>query len=289
MILSLLNLQIITNKVVSFTETSKLAQKIKEANDEQLKSASNITLDDLLNLKNLPRQPSPKFSAWNNLHFSESHLEFYNDGATSSSTNINNRSNMFRQKFDSIMEPDVSSFEESNSLSSSKENNFAEHKLKLLESNFEQVSMANYIDEPTLHKCIQAYRERFGKAEIYMQVLFDDINDSLNRLVECQGDLFEEIDEMFNSSSDLSNQIESDAISTSSSNNLCEHEQCVRSKRLNHVLVKQNRLLVQEKLSHLNMTFSSLRKNLINLFTTSLVISSLKQVNIFGSFSHILG
>ena len=53
-----------------------------------------------------------------------------------------------------------------------------------------------------------------------MQVLFDDINDSLNRLVECQGDLFEEIDEMFNSSSDLSNQIESDAISTSSSNKI---------------------------------------------------------------------
>ena len=273
--------------MVSFTETSKLAQKLKEANDEQLKSVSNITLDDLLNLKNLPRQPSQKFSAWNNLHFSESHLEFYNDGATSSSTNIHNRSNMFRQKFDSIMEPDVSSFEESNSLSSSKENNFAEHKLKLLESNFEQVSMANYVDEPTLHKCIEAYRERFGKAEIYMQVLFDDINDSLNRLVECQGDLFEEIDEMFNSSkscSDLSNQIESDAISTSSSNNLCEHEECVRSKRLNHVLVKQNRLLVQAKLSHLNMTFSSLRKNLINLVTTSSVISSLKQVNILVLF-----
>jgi len=236
-----------------------------------------MTLDELLKLKNLPRQPVTKYSAWANLHYSNNHLDINDNHDSSPSKNMPRRTSLFQKQLDS----ESSSFDETSSLSSSQEN-FAEHKLKLLESNFEQVAMANYIDEPTLQKCIESNREKFRKAEIYMQVLFEDINESLIRLVECQGDLFEEIDDIINtskSSSELSNQNEADVISTSSSNN-CEHEECTRSKKLNHLLIKQNKLLVQEKLSHLNMTFSSLRKNLINLVTTSSIISSLKQVNI---------
>ena len=267
---------------MSFTATSKLAQDLRDKNEEELKSASNLTIDEVLNVKNLPMQPTSKYAAWANLRNTENGMQYYQQDAPKNMLLNQKRASFFQKRFDSIKDSvDSSSLDEltNSNMSLLQENSSANHKLRILESNFSQISMANYADEKTLQKCIEIYKEKFQKTDSYMRILFDEMNDNLIKLVEYQGELFDEIDEAFDLkrcklNSESSNQDEVDLSSCSN----CEHELCTKSRHLNKSCIKQNKFLVQEKLNKLNKTFDSLKINLINLVTTSSILSSLKQV-----------
>jgi hypothetical protein len=117
---------------------------------------------------------------------------------------------------------------------------YAEHKLKVLESNFDQISMAHSIDEQIIQNCVDLYREKFVKTDAYMNLLFEEISGYLIKLIGCQNELFNELE--------------------------------------NKKGIKMNKALMQENIQSLNKSIASLRKTVICLVTTSGMISALKQV-----------
>ena len=117
---------------------------------------------------------------------------------------------------------------------------YAEHKLKVLESNFDQISMAHNIDEQIIQNCVDLYREKFVKTDTYMNLLFEEISGYLIKLIGCQNELFNELE--------------------------------------NKKGIKMNKALMQESIQSLNKSIASLRKTVICLVTTSGMISALKQV-----------
>ena len=132
---------------------------------------------------------------------------------------------------------------------------YVEHKLKVLESNFDQISMAHNIDEQIIQNCVDLYREKFVKTDTYMNLLFEEISGYLIKLIGCQNELF--------------NELEINKASNAKNSNKQNEEQ---------TRIKKNKVLMQENINNLNKTIASLRKTVISLVTTSGMISALKQV-----------
>ena len=263
---------------------------------------ANLTIDDVLNLRNLPVQPTSKYAAWSNRHNMDSNLQHYQQDLGVSASLSQKRASFYQKKFTSVYESGSSSSLDDPSFGSFQQDNaYTEHKLKVLESNFDQISMAHHSDEHAIQMCIDAYKEKFKKTDAYMQILFEDINSQLIKLVECHAELYDEIDQAQglvkceqvaarnngtisqtvasqDESSCFANEMELSGSGTSVN---CTHEACgSMSGKFDFKMVKANKILVQDTLSRLNKTFASLRKNMINLVTTSSIISSLKQVKL---------
>jgi hypothetical protein len=217
--------------ILCFTSLSEFASKLKSNVDEQLKSASDLSIDDVLNI-------NPSSQLWSN------YLTLRKgENSITDQTSLTNR-NALSQRSSSFAANEIS-----DSLSSSSFDDqysgvmnmaYAEHKLKVLESNFDQISMAHSIDEQIIQNCVDLYREKFVKTDAYMNLLFEEISGYLIKLIGCQNELFNELE--------------------------------------NKKGIKMNKALMQENIQSLNKSIASLRKTVICLVTTSGMISALKQV-----------
>ena len=103
--------------------------------------------------------------------------------------------------------------------------------------------------------CLDRHKEKFFKTDLYLNSLFDEIADFLNKLVNCVNDL---------------NRIESnDSMATSETTDSGGHM---------FGLTKLDKKSIQDNLNNLNKTVGLARKSMIELVITSTMIGSLKQV-----------
>lgn len=100
--------------------------------------------------------------------------------------------------------------------------------------------------------CLDRHKEKFFKTDSYLNSLFDEIADFLNKLVNCVNDL---------------NRIESNS-------------SMVTSDSDSHMygLTRLDKKSIQDNLNNLNKTVGLARKSMIELVITSTMIGSLKQV-----------
>jgi len=149
-----------------------------------------------------------------------------------------------------------------------------EHRLKTLESNFNQVAMAYHTDEQVLNSCIAIYRDKYKKSSVYLNLLFEEISNSLGRmavaLLESEGES-EACEERNVIGSNL-NECESEKLSwigTRSSTG---------SKNVVGKGGTWSKKLLQEDLSLVNKELIKMKTKLLECITTSSMIAGLKQV-----------
>ena len=186
-----------------------------------------------------------------------------------------------------------------------------EHRLKLLETCFNQIAMAHHSDQQLVQSCIEIYKEKYQKADKYMNLLFDEMNGSLNRIVNCFNDNTTmpmqkrsakdyasgrrrssrySISEQMSINDDysyLNDAVSSQEVFPGSGSPF--DEALAKSVNSNDLicLTKRDKKCIQENLNVINRTMSQMRKNIISLITSSSMISGVKQVR--TSFAgHIL-
>jgi hypothetical protein len=261
----------------------------------------------VLNIIELPPSLPSKLELWKNKQ------------PSASSANTNRRSlflpgkmpqysfceSMNSCSFDEQLMPSASASGSTFSLNNSNLNGTnqksTEHKLKVLESNFNQIAMSHYLDEQLVQTCIDMYREKYKKIDNHMQLLFDEINSSLNKVVaqintspfmsescslaasrtsnsdECikVSSKSQSVDSRSNSSYNLYN----DSINNS---NVCLTNSSDSGNGGNNSNTRVGKI-IQENLNSLKKNMINLRKSVIDMITTSSTISGLKQVG-FRSF-----
>ena len=121
-----------------------------------------------------------------------------------------------------------------------------EHKLKTLESNFNQIAMAYHTDEEVIESCIDIYRDKFVKCNNHVSLIFEEIGEKLNKLAK-----------FLDPNSSSTEGIEED---TQNSQKIAE-------------------LFILDNITSLSKDMIQLRRKFANLITTSSMISGLKQVN----------
>ncbi len=268
--------------IINYTSISKFASKLKELNDEQLRSASNLTIDDVLNIIELPPSLPSKLELWKNKQSTySSSFNRKSLGLCGKSVSICENSNTC--SFDEKL-PTENSSNASISISnlySSPEN---EHKLKVLESNFNQIAMSHYLDEQLVQTCIDMYKEKYNKLDNHINLLFDEINGSLNKLV-CQinknnQSLVKNNDDIVNSENNINKNLGSTSKSASLDSSFNLNDSNLLSNNNNdstNSLNSTNSRFLQENLNCLKRDLINLRKAVIDMITTSSTISGLKQ------------
>jgi hypothetical protein len=168
-----------------------------------------------------------------------------------------------------------------------------EHKLKLLESNFDQIAMAYHSDKHQIQSSIDTFTERFKRADTEMVSLFATINDSLNKAVNCLNEN--------NSSSNRNNDTSLLRASWRANKYNRKSSQCSTENPLDELaapldliedsetssllITKKDKKCMQEHLNVINKALIQLRKNVCCLVANSSVVSGLKQViQSFSSF-----
>lgn len=211
--------------MIHFTNISKLSDQLQnESRDAS--SKLNVTIDDILNVVDEP-VPVPNRTP----------------------LTYRNRNQMRRHS--SISTDNNSSINEETIYTCYEDTHLNDHKLKQLESNFNQIAMAHHSDEQVVENNIELYKDKYKKANTFMDLLFDEITTSINKMLSC---LINEQPEFL--TNDTSNELNT-------------------SKTYSSLKYKK---LMQENLNLLNKTIERVRKNLICLVTTSSTISGLKQV-----------
>lgn len=225
--------------MVSFTSISRLSGQIQNEKINNMKSCSTLTIDDVLNVIDSPVAVNKTPISCRNLRRNSSLVDNYG----------------------SINEETVSSSFDN------------EQKLKLLESNFNQIAMAHHTDEQSVGTNLEIYRDKYKKANTYMDLLFDEVTNSINKMLNL---LINEQLENGNDSSMSCNSMNHKSLSIDSNYDCNISSHCSTNAKSSSVKYKR---LMQENLSLLNKTIERVRKNLICLVTTSSTISGLKQVN----------
>ena len=129
-----------------------------------MKSTAKIDIDDILNIHELPQLPTNKFSAREAIRSRDTFRKRY-------SSRQNSLSLTGQSSFDENL--------------SSENQTVNEHRVKLLESNFNQIVMSQNTDENLLKICLENYNEKFHKSDQHTNILFEEIFLILNRLVNC--------------------------------------------------------------------------------------------------------
>ncbi len=225
---------------------SKFATKLKASNDEQMRLASDLSIDDILNIIELT--PAPTHS-----------MSFRTSASWKSRTSVAPRQNS-----------NSSSFDESatSSATSSQSAALNEHRLKVLESNFNQIAISYHLDDKLLQTNIDKYREKYLKTMKYINLLFDDLDKSVNRVVY-------ELNELTSSSKLSTNFLnESEDLMIGE-----ELEMVNKSFESNHQssLSTQSKKMLQEHMNFINKDVKMLRKHFSSIIGISGLISSLKQ------------
>jgi hypothetical protein len=279
--------------IINYTSISKFASKLKELNDEQLRSASNLTIDDVLNIIELPPSLPSKLELWKNKQ--STYTASFNRkslGLCGKSFSICENSNAC--SFDEKISTKNSSncYFSTNNLFSLPEN---EHKLKVLESNFNQIAMSHYLDEQLVQTCIEMYKEKYNKLDNHINLLFEEINGSLNKLVSQintnNHNLVKNNDD-FHGENNKNGSYGSSSKSSSldSSYNLNDSNLVLYNSNNNdsiNSLNSTNSRFLQENLNCLKRDLTNLRKAVIDMITTSSTISGLKQVFLFIYTDHV--
>lgn len=263
-------------KVIEFTSLSKLASNLKETANEDLKSAINLSIDDFLNTrtnqnhslsleqmmnKQAAQQQPPRRPAFartksmltrpNSICLTDSAASSFEDTASSSST--------------SGYLDEISS---SSSQSQSQQPDTYDHKLKVLESNFNQIAIGHHSDETLIDMCLDKYSERFFKADSYLSYLFDDLGNFLNKVVNC-------LNELDHVEPCPPPTLQQDMEMLLDCADLPADEPAAESV---FALPKTKKKFLQENLNSLNKTIALARKSMIDLVITSTTIGGLKQV-----------
>ena len=262
---------------------AKLATNIK--NNDQ----TELSIDQILNLIESPA-PSTSFTSavasfWNK----KNPNQVENDQSFS---HLNKMRNSFKNtKHDESTSPSSSFEDHSNTTNRA----LAEHKIKVLESNFNQIALAYHSDESVLKACIDIYKDKYKRSSSHMGLIFEEIHSTLNRLVSF---LNEEIDHSSNemqqrfsidlNQDDLQPTLNSNKYSdffntksTSIESNASFSEipdSNTHSNYLNLVVTQKNKRFLQENLNCLNNGIFQLKSKMDDLITTSSMISGLKQV-----------
>lgn len=161
-----------------------------------------------------------------------------------------------------------------------------EHRLKLLESNFNQISIGHHTDEKLIEMCLEKYKEKFFKTDAYLSFLYDEINNFLNKLVNCLNDLNKLDKEGYPNNgtySCLSKEMAGASNVKYSSlddagNNSCSIDTASDIDPSALTFSKANKKFLQDNLNNLNKTVTLARKSMIDLIITSTMIGGLKQV-----------
>lgn len=216
-----------------------------------------MSIDDILNIYDRPSSPVPSCASSNKVEF----------------RNRDKFRNQFKSRPESFCATEQSSFDE-NSQSQIENIALLEHRLKVLESNFNQIIMTQNSDDKLVQVCLDKYKEQFQKTDQYINVLFEEILNLLNKIVNCLNDMPVKSLSDFRMSSLKSNR------SSLDENNDSEYmDDCVAQSQV--YLTKTNKKYLQDNLNNLNKTIGLLRKNMIDLTITSSMIGGLKQVNNF--------
>jgi hypothetical protein len=164
-----------------------------------------------------------------------------------------------------------------------------EHKLKLLESNFDQIAMAYHSDQHQIQSSIDIFTERFKRADTEMTSLFDSISDSLNKVVNC----LNENNNSSNSSNDANilkaswradkyNRKSSQCSTENPVDEMSTAVDLIEDSNTSPVLItRKSKKCMQEHLNTINKAIIQLKKNFCCLVSSSSVISGLKQVKYF--------
>lgn len=148
----------------------------------------------------------------------------------------------------------------------------AEHKLKILESNFNQIALAYHTEAATLQSCIAMYREKFTRADTHAELLFEAINKSLNGLANFLHSK-EEIIRPIEPPTKVSRQTSlrtNHSIDSATS----EDDQPITKHRISH----KSRKFIHERIVTLHKEVSLLKVKLADLLNTSSMVAGLKQV-----------
>lgn len=143
-----------------------------------------------------------------------------------------------------------------------------EHRLKLLETNFNQISIGHHTDESLVETCLDKYKEKFFKADTYLNTLFDELAADLNKLVNCVNDL----GRLGNGGG------EKDRENSEQAADLLDEKNNNKDNLAYYGLTRSNKKFIQDNLNHLHRTIDLVRKSMIELVITSTMIGSLKQV-----------
>lgn len=119
-----------------------------------------------------------------------------------------------------------------------------EHKLKILESNFNQIAMAYHTDDKIIESCIDIYRDKFLKSNNHVNLIFNEIDEKLNKLAKL----------------------------LDSNNCLDSTEDFQNNENISDIFLLEN-------INALSTEMFKLKRKFSNLITTSSMISGLTQVN----------
>lgn len=186
---------------------------------------------------------------------------------------------------------------------------YSEHRLKLLESNFNQISISHHTDQKLIDLCIDRYKEKFFKTDSYVSKLFDDMNQMLQKLVNCLNELNRMESEKYQQhqqrqhdhnqngsldTGDAAAAMYDDEYYLKSYNSILEMDETEQNQTnllsINETLnnyssgstaIKANKKFLQENLNTLNKIANLVRKSMIDMVITSNMIGGLKQVTLF--------
>ena len=167
-----------------------------------------------------------------------------------------------------------------------------EHRLRLLQSNFDQISVSYHTDKDLVTKCIETYQERFQRLDDSSSGLFDEAKQILNKLVDllnelpppstCSGCYTEDNDSNNNKNASEQRSKCRILINSASIDSNCSCMSDLRNEMTGadsslHRLSQRSRKFMQESLSRLNGLNKQLQKNMLNAVATTSLLSALKQ------------
>lgn len=120
--------------------------------------------------------------------------------------------------------------------------------------------------------CLDKYKEKFFKTDSYLNMLFDEIGEFLNKLANCLNELNRSEKEPNILVNEQSLDELGGAEPTSPKHLSASKEEAT------FALTKAKKKFMQENLNSLNKTISLARKSMIDLIITSTMIGGLKQV-----------
>jgi len=251
--------------MISSTSLSKLATKIKRKN---LDSTKGLSIDQVLNLVDTKSEASTSFTS--------TVASFWSKGRTDETTpgqhlpELNKMRSVFKaSRANSISQS--KSFDEHTTLTN---RNLMEQRLKTLESNFNQITMAYHTDEQVLNSCIEIYRDKYRKSSVHIELLFEEISDSLGHmavlLMESDDVSIREDDVNKNETEKNLNEPEKEIFLSQIKNSNDQQETMKK-------YANRSKKLLQENLGSLNKELLKLKTKVIELISTSSMITGLKQ------------
>lgn len=252
------------NPTITSTTMSKLAKKIKKKKDQDLISACDLSIDEVLDLTEKP-VPSATFAT--------AVASFWSKGKLNKTENdqpdekhIDKMRGIFKRS--STMAHSMS-FEE---VAMQSTRMFTEKRLKTLESNFTQIAMAYHTDEKILDTCISIYRDKFQKSNTHLNLLFEEIGQNLNKLASFLSK--EQNDDIMFEKHSIQRRrtlesLQTGSIESSSSELDLQFE--------GYKVQKKTKKFLQKNLNDLNRDILQLKNMFCELITTSSLISGLKQ------------